>query len=219
MFVQEYDLLGNFISISAFKNDTLDERAVYRYTESGDLLGDEDYSSRGQLLGRNIYRYDGEGRVVAGESRSDTNLLTGRFEYNHDRNGGMVEFRKFKPDGSVEYSITYLYDENYDSVEAAVAVKYDSAGKQTLKVENKYDVSRRLIEKHVAGKDDASTFTYYYRYDETNLAEVRKLIKGDKTDWRKVYVYNPGGNRIEVKSYNDTSVLQSYQKYSYEYYK
>jgi hypothetical protein len=218
--VQEYDTIGNFIGISAFKNDTLNERAVYRYTEGGDLSGDEDYSSRGQLLEHNIYRYDGEGRVVSGESRNNTNLLTGRFEYTRDRNGSVIEFRKFKMDGSVDYTIKYMYDENCDSVDVAVAVKYDSAGKQALKVENKYDTRRQLIEKHVTDNDDASTFTYYYGYDKKdNLVEVRKIMKGGKTDWRKVYAYDFSGNRIEVQSYNDTDVLQSYQKYSYEYYK
>jgi hypothetical protein len=100
--VQEYDTLGNFISISVFKNDTLDERVAYRYIQSGDLCGDEDYSSRGHLLERNIYHYDGEGRVVSGESRNDRNFLTGRFEYKHDRNCRAIEFRELKPDGRVE---------------------------------------------------------------------------------------------------------------------
>jgi hypothetical protein len=77
-----------------------------------------------------------------------------------------------------------MYDGNYDTVDASVAIKYDSLGMQTQRVENKYDINRHLIEKHVVGMDDATSFSYYYHYDETKLVEVQKIMKVGKTDWK-----------------------------------
>jgi YD repeat-containing protein len=218
--VQEYNTAGYFTAIAAFKNDTMTERDVYSYNRHGDLESDFDFTGSGDITEKNEYRLDAEGRVIAGESRDKGGLVTSRFAYRYNRIKDTIEFIKYNSHDSLEYTLTYFYTGDYDSVDAAAAIKSDPAGKQLLHVENTYDNRRRLMIKKVSGADQKSNYTYYYGYDSaSNLVEIRKVLAGGATEWKKMYSYNADGNRAGITTYDGKNVLISLVRYSYEFFK
>ncbi len=217
--IMEYDRLGNLSKISAYKNDSLTESVEYTYSNSGDMLTDIDYAPDGSVTEKNIYTYDNEGRVLFGECRNRDDKFISKFKYTHDAKDSSITFSKIKLNDSLEYSILYKYQGNYDSSDFVEATKFDSLGKQILNVRNIFNERNLLEQKTVIGLTDASSYTFFYTYNESEqLIEVKKVGTNGKLEWKRITTYDMNGNRFELRSYDDNSTLLSCTKYTYTYF-
>ncbi|HTY39130.1 MAG TPA: hypothetical protein VMH23_18570, partial [Bacteroidota bacterium] len=161
---QEYDSRGNIAHIVAFRNDTLSEQAAYTYGDAGDLLTDTDLTSTGDTIQVERYSYDSMGRVLSGRAYDGARRLVSSFVYEYRSDRRSITFRKFKSDGSFDYSIDFDYTKEFDISDYAGAVKKDSSGAPVLRVAVRFDGEGRMIRKDVMQEGSRLSFSYEYQY-------------------------------------------------------
>jgi len=210
---------GTYLWVEAWKNDSLDLRVEYRYSASGDMISDTDYEPGGAMAEKNVYEYDSKGRVVSGISYDNKNEVTGTFKIVHSSDKKKVEFLKFQPDKSPEYTLIYTYTGNYDKEDYSAAVKYDPEGNVQMKVTKKHNNKGLTTEKAVYGSDEKLMFTFNYEYDSKgNLTLVTKVLPDGKTEWKDIYTNNNKGICTGLKSYDGDGNLKTEVFYEIESY-
>jgi hypothetical protein len=219
-FVMGYDCEGNYTSIEAYKNDSLNVRVEYAYSKQGDMLSDTDFSPEGKMVEKNTYTYDKDGRVISGVSTAQKDSLTGYFKIAASTNKKSLDFISYYTGDSLEYKITYKYPGDYDHYDYQEACKYDAKGKLTLKVEKTYDTGGQVIRKKVFDGEQKLTFYFIYEYDKAeNNTQIAKLSPTDEIIWQDFYTFDKMGNTLDMKSYDKEKNLTARLVYEYEYYK
>ena len=219
-FVMGYDQAGNYISIAAFKNDTLDIRVEYIYSAGDDLLSDTDFDKLGKMTEKNTYTYDKEGRVVSGISTNQNDSVAGYFKIIRSKDKSSLDFVSYNAGDSLEYKIIYKYPGDFDKYDYSEACKFDSKNKLTMKVEKTYNAQGQPTRKTIFDSVGKVTFYFLYEYDSKgNNIKITKKKGNDETDWDDHYSYDKNGNTTEMKSYNKDKTLTAHLVYEFEYYK
>ncbi len=219
-FVMKYNKHGNFISLEAYKNDTLNLTVSYEYDGYGNMISDIDYSPQGVPLEKNLYTYDKHGRVVSGKSFVKEDSLEGRFIIEKSKDKKVLEFIKLRADNSREYTITYKYDDNFDKTDYAEAIKYNSDGTINIKVHRKYNENFQQTEKTIFDSSGNNLYVFTYEYGISgNNTKISKTKSDGSLEWSDYYSFDNNGNCTGVKSYDSKNKLVSEREYAYEYFK
>jgi hypothetical protein len=219
-FVMGYDRKGNFISIEAYKNDSLTERDEYSYSLDDNMISDFDFSPNGKALEKTIYSYDEDGRVISGISTNKNDSVSGYFKILSDKDKKALDFVSYYPGDSVEYKITYKYPGNYDKFDYAEACKYDSKGNLTMKVEKSYNNAGLPIKKNIYSNDQKVSYYFLYEYDAAgNNSTITKMSASDEIVWQDHYTFDSNGNTTEMKSYDKDKNLTIQLVYEFEPFK
>jgi hypothetical protein len=214
---QEYDAHGRLVSISAFVGQAVSESAVYSYNPAGDMITDVDLDGRGEVTESNVFAYDAAGRVVSGYSHDASGRNTGRFEHRFDRPTRRITFLKYSPAGSVDYSIEYGFDGDYDAGDYVTAVKKTGGTTAVLQVEKRLDGQGRTLEKKVAQLDKRSAYAFRYHYDEREyLTDVVRVDASGLVVTTTRYAVEPDGLRTEAREYDAQGRVTACSTYEYE---
>ena len=217
---QEYDKTGNLTGISAYRNDSLIERAEYTYNSYHDMLTDTDFSPEGIILEKNVFTYDKQGRVLSGESFNGRDILTGRFVNKFNRANNTIEFVKYGKKDSLEYTITYKYKNDFDKFDYYEAIKKNPKGDEILKVEKIINPDKLVTKKIITGADEAGTYSFEFKYNaKKDIQEIIKKNNKGNIEWQEEYLYQQNGNLYEVLKKDAKGNIISDIKYTYEFYK
>jgi hypothetical protein len=217
--LQEYGLKGNLISITSFKNDTLDEKTIYTYDNENNLLISDDLSANGTILEADTFFYDPDGRALSGISTDSLNKKVGSFVQKYERTNHRITFIKFNAHDSIEYTIEYIYGSDYDSSDYRSAIKKDAVGALLLRADKSYDTCGRIIKKTILQNDPKRSYGFLYKYGEQNVInEITKVQSDSTVEWINRYTVNDDGTYAEMRTYDKSGTLISYITYEYEYY-
>ncbi|HNZ42992.1 MAG TPA: hypothetical protein PLI16_02005 [Bacteroidales bacterium] len=219
-FVMKYNEHGNFISVEAYKNDSLNLTVSYEYDGNDNIISDIDYSPQGLPLEKNLYTFDMQGRVVSGKSFIKEDSLEGRFVIEKSNNKKKLDFIKYKADNSTDYKITYAYDDDFDKTDYTEAVKYNSDGTINIKVTKKYNDNFRQTEKAVYDGSGNKLYFFTYEYDKSgNNVKISKSKPDGTIDWSDNYSFDKHGNCTGMKSFDSKNMPVTELIYDYEYFK
>jgi len=218
--IMGYDARGNFISIEAYKNDSLTERDEYSYSSNGNMLSDIDFSPNGKLLEKNVFAYDKEGRVISGISTNEKDSVTGYFKILNDKDRKLQDFVNYYSGDSSEYKITYKYTGDFDKYDYSEACKYDSKGKLMMKVEKQYNAEEQQVKKIIYDSDQKVKYYFQYEYDQSgSITKITKNTANDEVEWEDNYTFDDFGNTTEIKSNDKDKNLTAHLIYEFEFYK
>lgn len=107
-----YDAEGNVTS-----------RVLYEYNAAGLLTKQTNVNANGEVTAVVEFTYDKEGRTLSMEKSDGKGNVTSKQTNEYDEEGNLTTFTQYK-NGAVEYSITYVYNDDGSVVE----YKYDGEG-------------------------------------------------------------------------------------------
>ena len=220
IFLMGYDKQGNLDYIEAYKNDSLQERAEYTYSASGDMLTDIDFSRELKIIEKSIFSYDKEGRVISGVTKNGNDSVTGHFTINHGNGKKSLEFLKYRSDEIIDYKLVYNYPENFDKSDYIEAKKNDNTGKLIIKVTKEYNSAGLPVKKAIFDKSEKLSYSFIYEYDKAgNNIKITKNLADGTIEWEDHYLYDKNGNCTELKSYDKNKAIKTHLIYEFEFYK
>lgn len=133
-----YDALGKLQGSTGFEYDkngypsqdilydadgNVTSRVLYEYNETGLQTKQTNVNASGEVTAVVEYTYDAEGRALSMEKSDGKGNVTSKQTSEYDEAGNLSVFTQYK-DGAVEYSITYIYNDDGSVTE----YKYDGDG-------------------------------------------------------------------------------------------
>ncbi|MDQ3665785.1 MAG: hypothetical protein M3410_04135, partial [Acidobacteriota bacterium] len=238
-----YDAKGNEIEAVHYNADgSLQSRIVSMYGAAGKLIEKVHYGTDGSLSGRTVLIYDDEGKVVEKVFSTSAGYPTEKTVYTYDPSGGKVEELLVKDGSAGAYvvegtvynisgvdSVKSVYDADDklievlfhnadDSLISKVVMTYDHAG-------NLLSSTQYIGEAFFKGKPSALAnvlaigdpfFRRLYVYNEQGRKIEEKLYFADSLSIRKTFAYDTGIKTEEVEYEADGS-LRSRTRFSYEF--
>lgn len=189
----------------------LRERMVF--SDEGRLRRRNAFDQSGQLLVTTAYRYGAGGHVSEVIARDGAGELQWSHEYRHE-NDTVLQESHFGPDGSLEFTELYDYDDDGNLIERA---RYAGGGIPQWRTVYEYN-----------GRENRTTWTMYYSdgrvlrqgVEERNREGliVREVLRDEVDEsFREVHFrYDDTGRVRERRTADANGVLQTVQRLRYD---
>lgn len=189
--IYKYDNEGFLIERIIFTLGEMDFRYTFKYDEKGNKIEMTCYNSDGSLNDKTTYKYDIKDNQVEIIMYNSNEKLEEKSEYTYNdkdiKMDGKLEL--FKPDGSLDFSTIYNYDEKGNKIELY-----------------SYESNRNFR--------NNDTFKYD---DKGNLIEFISLYPNGNVYSKDTYKYDEKGNQIEKITFNSNSEIKENITTKYDY--
>ncbi len=241
----EYDENGNNIKTVLIRDNKY-TTYEYNYDENGNLINKLRLDPADKIVEKTVYTYDKNGNLIRSLSHVDGNE-SHSYDFVYGNNGKIVKHTYTTydddPDGIVNWSIEYTYDENGNEIKRKTAYvsgkvrviesKFNENGKmteQTVTVSG--DIETRLLMSYDENgnviRSERSTsegiteiYEYTYNSDGSNTKTIRKVKEADNAAViTSVVIYRYDENRNNVKEIhlNNGGGIVVYKKSNYQYF-
>ncbi|MBE6683641.1 MAG: hypothetical protein E7595_05760 [Ruminococcaceae bacterium] len=241
----EYDENGNNIKTVLIRDNKY-TTYEYNYDENGNLINELRLDPADKIVEKTVYTYDKNGNRIR-----SLNIVNGNESHSYDfvygNNGKIVKntYTTYDddPDGIVNWSIEYTYDENGNEIKRKTAYsggkvrviesKFNENGKRTEQTETvSGDIETRLLMSYDENgnviRSERSTsggiteiYEYTYNSDGINTKTIRKVKEADNAAViTSVVIYRYDENRNNVKEIHlkTGGGIVVYKKSNYQYF-
>lgn len=177
-----------------------------KYTESGNKVEDNYYSSENVLAFKISYKYDDKSNIIERNHYYQGNSVS-KNTFKFDDNGNLIEENEFKA-GQLYCSTTNKYDDYSNVIETNGEAHYccDVNGdffeeKYSFKLTFKYDDKQNVIERNYYQDGILAEKQHTYKYDVNgNMLEDNEYEPDGRLSYKHIYKYDDNGNIIEHNS-------------------
>jgi hypothetical protein len=181
-----YDSSGNMLTYTSNL-----EQYSYRYDSTGEMIEltkairnyEHDDSLRYDIFSRITFEYDSNGNTITANIYRADSSLRAYWKYRYNENSLLTEESNFSPEGSRDYSRTYMYDKNQNLVE-------DYGVERGKKFRNTYKYDRRGMRTEWISFDQINEPRQFTRYLYERYAAQR--YASGKPENQSVEELNPG---------------------------
>ncbi len=161
--VYEYTSDNQLASQSCFDADgNLFWKVSGSFDKNGKKIEENEYDSKGALVGKTIYKYDGSNSVDETYYNSQGDLIwKNTYSYNSEKK--LVETCSYFANGSLDVKKVYVY--NQDGTLSEID-SYNYLNEQVAREVNIYNSEGLLTEFAVYGSDGKRRSRVFYKYDE-----------------------------------------------------
>ncbi len=187
----EFDRKGNIAKLTRLNTELRENMDVYHYNKAGLLTEVETFMNNGQLLD--------DGTYDDMHPSEQPKTLVKRLTYIYDAtNRVLKEELKGVTAREPEYTTIYSYTEDYPNVKKTTTENDFSTGESYIFFEtDQYDEENRLIGIVRQSKDDPSTVTEKFLYNDADVKIGQDEYEGDILSGKQYLIYDNRGNLTE----------------------
>jgi hypothetical protein len=140
----------------------LQEKIIYKYTDSGWTIDKKDFKLNGNLDEEIIDKFDNKGKQIEHNGNKIDSSWGSNFGNKYDDKGNVIELYHYQSDSSIWVNSTFKYDDKGNQIEG----NYTNSDGSIQKYLYKYDELNNIIEEDTYGIDGKRYLTTdKYEYD------------------------------------------------------
>lgn len=213
-----FDDKGRESHMTLFDEGKETARVVQVYDAAGNLILDADRDPQGLLMEMNVLEYDEDGLIYKIVSYDSTWHISGCLTYESRPETNEIYVTKHSPDQKLEYTISYLYQENPDESECVEIIQNEASGAQRMRVENEYGADGLRSSKLIFGSDNSLSYRFDYTYTPSgDFKEITQLSPEGEVMRKDYYTYNEMGFVERFKSVKANGQISIERVYTYQF--
>jgi hypothetical protein len=194
------------------------QKSEYNYDEQGKILSSIYYTEDDQITQKLTWTYDEFGReigqfeakIINDEEHTNQTLKRG-----YDERGNQILVEQYKPDGSIDYISTMVFDEYNNEIEYRSEYFSELMQKNSRIVRKKYDIHNHCIQSsnYTLDEELIDTNNYEYKYDEQgNIIPNLPFDKDDDPIETEEVENDERGNWIVKRTFHNKVPVNIYTR-------
>lgn len=175
--IYTYDSSGNLIELARYDDDgSLEEKTILRYDANGNAIEKSQFYSSGAAHSRRYFKYDTNGNII--EERF-ANSVSFYYKYKYDSWGNRIKVELYRTaDGVMDEYEEYEYNSNGDMIRYS-AYNYDNSLRREDRYSYVYDSAGNRIEKAKYYQEGPLDRKYVWKYDTVGNVVEETCFVGD----------------------------------------